>query len=118
MKKLNNKGMTLVELIVSFLIVSVAMLYFFQTLRTVQDIYKKANDETNEFVAKDYALRLLDKYIDEKGTVDGFCGSIIECSSVSLGTEADEVLTYKINDLKYQSNGKTRTTNTKLYRNY
>lgn len=65
MKKLNNKGMTLVELIVSFLIVSVAMLYFFQTLRTVQDIYKKANDETQKFIDVDYAYRIVDaKYKD------------------------------------------------------
>ena len=33
--KLNNKGVTLVELIVSFAIVGVAIIYFFQTLSTV-----------------------------------------------------------------------------------
>ena len=60
MKKLNNKGMTLVELIVSFLIVSVAMLYFFQTLRTVQNIYKKAREETQKFIDIDYAFRIVD----------------------------------------------------------
>ena len=40
MKKLNNKGLTLVELIVSFALVSVAMLYFYQTVSTVSKLYK------------------------------------------------------------------------------
>lgn len=60
MKKANNKGMTLVELIVSFILVSVAMLYFFQTLRTVQKVYKKSVDQTNEYVNFDYAFRIIE----------------------------------------------------------
>ena len=39
MKKLNKKGVTLIELIVSFAIVGVAIIYFFQTLYTVKNIY-------------------------------------------------------------------------------
>ena len=35
MKKLNNKGITLAELIVSFAIVSVAVIYMYQTLLTI-----------------------------------------------------------------------------------
>ena len=68
MKKLNNKGITLIELIVSFAIVSVAMVYFYQTLYTVRKLYVTAQTETEEFVDKDYAVRIVDKYIDEKGT--------------------------------------------------
>lgn len=62
MKKLNNKGVTLIELIVSFMLVSVAIIYFFQTLYTVKDVYSTARRETNEFVIKDYALRIIDAY--------------------------------------------------------
>ena len=58
--KLNNKGVTLVELIVSFAIVGVAIVYFFQTLTTVNKLYYKAREETNKFVDKDYALRIVD----------------------------------------------------------
>ncbi len=66
MKKLNNKGVTLIELIVSFMLVSVAIIYFFQTLYTVKDVYSTARRETNEFVIKDYALRIVDAYYENK----------------------------------------------------
>lgn len=56
--KLNNKGVTLVELIVSFALVSVAVIYFYQTLSTVRKIYKTATVETQEFIDKSYALKL------------------------------------------------------------
>ena len=52
--KLNNKGVTLVELIVSFAIVGVAIIYFFQTLSTVKKIYSDARNETDFYVKKDY----------------------------------------------------------------
>ena len=56
--KLNNKGVTLVELIVSFALVSVAVIYFYQTLSTVRKIYKTATVETQEFINKSYELKL------------------------------------------------------------
>lgn len=62
MKKLNNKGMSLVELIVSFAIVTVAVVYFSQSLVTVTKIYRNAEQETNELVKETYHLRLLDSY--------------------------------------------------------
>lgn len=65
MKKINNKGITLVELIVSFAIVGVAIIYFFQTLYTVKTIYQTAQNQTNIFVAKDYGLRIIDEYLND-----------------------------------------------------
>ena len=65
MKKLNNKGMSLVELIVSFAIVTVAVVYFSQSLVTVTKIYRNAEQETNELVNETYYLRLLDSYYKE-----------------------------------------------------
>lgn len=65
MKKLDNKGVTLVELIVSFAIVAVAIIYFFQTLYTVKTIYKETMDDTNKFADKDYAIRVVDEYIEQ-----------------------------------------------------
>lgn len=62
--KINNKGITLVELIVSFAIVGVAMLYFFQTLTTVSNLYETSKKETSEFIEKDYYLRILDAYLE------------------------------------------------------
>ena len=64
--KINNKGITLVELIVSFAIVGVAMLYFFQTLTTVSNLYETSKKETSEFIEEDYYLRILDAYLEGK----------------------------------------------------
>ena len=66
MNKLNNKGVTLVELIVSFAIVGVAIIYFFQTLSTVKKIYSDARNETNFYVKKEYDFRLIKAYLDSK----------------------------------------------------
>lgn len=112
MNRINDKGVTLIELIVSFAIVGVAIIYFFQTLYTVKKVYSTAKDETNEFVAKDYALRLLDRYIDENNTTTDFCGKIVQCSSVDQGADG-VVLTYNINDISY---GNSKTTSTTLYK--
>lgn len=102
MKKINNKGMTLVELIVSFMLVSVAMLYFFQTLYTVSKIYTSATKETNEFVDKDYALRLLDKYLDKGYDYSDFCTSFNICSVINRVDTGNSIIKYEIyKDGKY-----------------
>ena len=62
--KIGKKGITLVELIVSFAIVGVAMLYFFQTLTTVSNLYETSKKETSEFIEEDYYLRILDAYVE------------------------------------------------------
>lgn len=64
MKKLNNKGVTLVELIVSFAIVGVAIIYFFQTLYTVKKIYTSARNETNDYVNVTYDLKILNQHFN------------------------------------------------------
>ena len=74
MKKLSNKGVTLVELIVSFALVGVAIIYFFQTLYTVKKVYADARNETNNYINRDYTLRILSKYLDEQGALpDDIC---------------------------------------------
>ena len=74
MKKLNNKGVTLVELIVSFALVGVAIIYFFQTLYTVKKVYADARNETNNYINRDYTLRILSTYLDEQGALpDDIC---------------------------------------------
>ena len=82
MKKLNKKGVTLIELIVSFAIVSIAMIYFYQTIVDLHRMYKNSNKATDEFVNKDYALRVLDAYIDENG-VKNLTSSV--CDNYLLG---------------------------------
>lgn len=64
MKKINNKGLTLIELIISFALVAVAIIYFYQTLFTVKKLYTNAQNGTQAFVDKDYALRLVDAYLE------------------------------------------------------
>ena len=61
MKKINKKGVTLAELVVSFALVSVAVIYFYQTLSTVSELYATSRTETQEFVDKTYALRIADE---------------------------------------------------------
>ena len=88
MKKLNKKGVTLIELIVSFAIVSVAMIYFYQTIVDLHRMYKNSNKATDEFVNKDYALRVLDAYIEKKGvsSLDNVCENYLlsYCSTAEV----------------------------------
>lgn len=72
MKKINNKGITLIELIVSFAIVGVAIIYFFQTLYTVKKVYNTARNETNNYVAVNYAFRNFDAALDNGIDIDTF----------------------------------------------
>ena len=70
MKKLGKKGVTLVELIVSFALVAVACVYFYQTLVTVTDLYRLASKETDDFVNEAYTFRILDEKVgDNKFTL-------------------------------------------------
>ena len=70
--KINKKGITLVELIVSFTLVSVAVIYFYQTLYTVKKIYVDARDNTNGFVEKSYKFKLA--YNEAKNCTDSHDG--------------------------------------------
>lgn len=70
--KINKKGITLVELIVSFTLVSVAVIYFYQTLYTVKKIYVDARDHTNSFVEKSYKFKLA--YNELKNCTDSHDG--------------------------------------------
>lgn len=65
MKKLNNKGMTLIELIVSFVLVSVAVIYFYQTLTTVYKLYNDTRKETREYVDWNYAFRVANEMANQ-----------------------------------------------------
>lgn len=76
MKKINNKGLTLIELVVSFAIVGVAMIYFFETLYTVRRLYTVSQTETQDFVDEDYVLRLTDAYFKYKCPSGNCSGNI------------------------------------------
>ena len=65
-ENMKNKGITLVELIVSFALVGVSIIYFYRTLNTVSKIYKISRDETNNYIRKSYTLKLAKANI-EKG---------------------------------------------------
>lgn len=97
MKRLNKKGITIVELIVSFVLVTVAVTYFYQTIDTVHDLYVTATKETQEYVDKTYAMRIIDTYIKEKGVDElnteisnlgaaNFCNkyNIVNCNSLTI----------------------------------
>lgn len=103
MKKMNNKGVTLIELIVSFAIVAVAIIYFFQTLYTVKKVYTSARKETQMFIDKDYALRIVDAYIVENDypeNLTGICNTYgLKCNNVikvNNARGADNIYKYEI----------------------
>ena len=119
MKKLNEKGLTLVELIVSFALVSVAMLYFYQTVSTVSKLYKRAKIQTNQFTESTYTLRLVKDYCSieenlnnciEKDSTNSLnnsflkkIGSNLTVSKVvkdtqTIGSEMYSVLTFEYKD--------------------
>lgn len=66
MNKLNNRGITMAELIVSFAIVGVAMIYFTQILVVVRGLYYDAQKKVNDFTNKNYELKIVDEYISSK----------------------------------------------------
>lgn len=74
---LNNKGVTLIELIVSFALVAVAIIYFYQTLYTVKKLYSESQKETKEFVDVNYAYRIIDELNNTFGNENISCDNII-----------------------------------------
>lgn len=125
MKKINNKGVTLVELIVSFALVGVAIIYFFQTLYTVKKVYATARTETNEFINRDYAYRVFDAYFDTHPLLatDNLCENYgLKCNSIKFDNynnrmstyiiewkNGDETKYYKYKGLIVKSNGDVHT---------
>lgn len=98
MKKLNKKGVTLIELIVSFAIVSVALIYFYQTIVDLHRMYKNSNKATDEFVNKDYALRVLDAWAT-KSSLSTINASNI-CTNYNMA--CDDKKTEYVNDGEFK----------------
>lgn len=114
MKKLNNRGVTLVELIVSFALVGVAIISFFQTLNTVNELYKKSKDETNDYVRKNYTFKLAKANIDKGEKV---CNHNEYC----IGDPSPTCSSEKICHVKityYDGKTNTSTNTSKLYYYY
>ncbi len=63
--KNNQKGVTLVELIVSFMLVSVTVIYFMQIMIVVRRIYKKSQNDTELFVNRTYAIKIFEACMKE-----------------------------------------------------
>lgn len=115
--KLNQKGVTLVELIVSFALVAVAIVYFYQTLYTVKNLYSKSQKETNEFVDVNYAFRIIDALYDNLKEDENICDKINDYGKKDsyFKAKANESCLSNSNDFQYVSfkiNGKDY----KLYR--
>lgn len=115
--KLNNKGITLVELIVSFAIVAVAVIYFYQMLSSVTRMYSNSRKDLNHAAKVNYAFRLIDKAYEIDKTDEKFlekCKSIIqgindtpednnddqECELIPNAGSYNKV-TFSIDDKKY-----------------
>lgn len=100
--KNNNKGVTLIELIVAFAIVSVATIYFFQTVSLVKRMYANAREETNNYADKTYVIRIMDACIDENNKtpaskMKGKCQNIGDAGSItSMENISGENNLYKV----------------------
>lgn len=86
MKKINNKGMTLAELIVSFALVAVAVIYFSQTIIVIRKMYVTAKKDTKNFVDVNYAFRLIDEAVKEnnKDTKVDICGNTTNTTDTTV----------------------------------
>ena len=91
-KKLNNKGVTLIELIVSFIIVSVAVIYFYQMLISVTKMYANARDSVNHAAKVNYAFRLLDEAY-KQNKLNNTCNGILSDILVTVDGRKCKVTT-------------------------
>lgn len=62
---MNKKGVTLVELIVSFAIVCVATIYMIRMVTSVKQIYSTVKKETDSYVEEAYNIRMMDACINK-----------------------------------------------------
>lgn len=109
MKKLNNKGMTLVELIVSFAIVTVAVVYFSQSLVTTSKLFKNTKEETDAYVEEVYTYRLLEEMfkeysqnnqlgIEQAGWFLGFMNFNVYCN-IDINSKTGQEVRYKVHKI-------------------
>ena len=65
--KLNNKGITLVEIIISIALISIVLLFLFSLLVTVNDMNNESEVNTTYLITKSLILKNIEdeKYIDQ-----------------------------------------------------
>lgn len=98
-KKLNNKGITLVELIVSFVIVAVAVIYFYQMLTSVTKMYANAREDINHSAKVNYAFRLLDEaYSQDKleETCSGVLSDVVNCDGTVYSKGKFDIIKFSV----------------------
>lgn len=93
-KRLNNKGITLIELIVSFVIVAVAVIYFYQMLTSVTKMYANTREGINHSAKVNYAFRLLDAAYDLNIELSDECpNALSDIATDCVQDEEDEFVT-------------------------
>lgn len=101
--KLNDKGITLAELIVSFVIVAVAVIYFYQMLTSVTKMYANARNGINRSAKVNYAFRLLDVAYDLNevdNTCKGVLYGIVTSCNIDTGGSFD-MINFEIDGKEY-----------------
>lgn len=94
MKKLNNKGMSLIELIISFSLVCVAIIYFFETLFITNKIFRTTKEDTKRYVDVAYIFNIIDYYVHTTGFQERF----VKPESVSLDGDEDLSALYNVEE--------------------
>lgn len=80
---MNKKGVTLVELIVSFAIVCVATIYMFRMVTSVKQIYSTVKKETDSYVEEAYNIRMKDACIN-KLSGQSISSITASCDNISM----------------------------------
>ena len=101
MKKLNSKGVTLAELIVSFALVSVSVIYFYQTIYTVRKLYKESSNRTSFLVEESYSYRIIDEIAKARNNCVVIKDEIKNYSSKDEFFKAKEIVCNINDDLSY-----------------
>lgn len=94
MKKLNNKGMSLIELIISFSLVCVAVIYFFETLFITNKIFRTTKEDTKRYVDVAYIFNIIDYYVHTSNLdLEGknFNNQFVKPEATSLDDDAQDL---------------------------
>ena len=80
MKMMNNKGLTIVELIASFALISTIILILIEVLISIKDIYTETNLKTSLYIEQSNLSKILNEKINYNNIVGYYeCEEVNDC---------------------------------------
>ena len=110
---MNNKGITLIELIVSFILVGITAIYFMEVIVIIRKVYITTQKDTNKFVSKAYAIKVFDKCKDLYPTDNTKCTGAALGIDYNIGNGGNGTVVYsnagkQIKKYNFQQDGTTK----------